>query len=410
MRERKLLGELPVGLSNCSSVCVNEQTDVNNCGGCAKPCPAGDVCQSGSCVLSCQAGLSNCSGVCVNEQTDVNNCGGCAKPCPSGDVCVSGACALSCQSGLSNCGGTCTNTSYDPANCGGCGKACPASNACVTGVCVPAFTTGCGRFPKGFSGAWATVAANPFSPGMGLIDYLPASTSTATMYLMSGVSFDQYQTATNTYTALASNATGLTSYGSSAYYNGSIWSMTNGAVVAFNIATSAWTTPKTGLPLMGANQTAVDDSGNLWSYESSTVLIEYNVASGTVTTHTLTAAIPMEPRIAWDSCTGLLYLASYAETVFYSYNPTTGVQTTLASPPGGLDIQDGMCGDRSGHIFTVTNSATMYQYTISTGIWTAMPAGGPQGESNSACGVGADGYLYATDPAFSSTMYRILLN
>jgi hypothetical protein len=127
------------GLNNCSGVCVNLKSDNANCGACAKPCAAGQVCSAGACVLSCQAGLAACGGVCVNEATDVNNCGACGKVCAAGQVCSNGACAVSCQAGLANCGGACTNTNFDPANCGACGKTCAAVTngigACAGGTC-----------------------------------------------------------------------------------------------------------------------------------------------------------------------------------------------------------------------------------------------------------------------------------
>jgi hypothetical protein len=138
--------------------------------------------------------------------------------------------------------------------------------------------------------------------------------------------------------------------------------------------------------------------------------VEYNTSTNAVTYHSLSTTLSGgEPRISFDSCTQLLFVTQYESTQFYSYNPTTGVQTQLASLPNGLAIQDGFCGDRSGHLFTVTVSAQAYQYTIATNTWTAMPTGGPIGEYNSACGVGADGYLYMTDPDESSSMYRIQL-
>jgi hypothetical protein len=65
---------------------------------------------------------------------------------------------------------------------------------------------------------------------------------------------------------------------------------------------------------------------------------------------------------------------------------------------------------RIGHLFTVTNTNTVYQYTIATGTWTAMPTGGPTGANNSYCGVGADGFLYVADPNESNSIYRIQLN
>jgi hypothetical protein len=40
----------------------------------------------------CSGGTTCCSDACVNEQTDSNNCGGCAIVCPAGNVCFAGGC------------------------------------------------------------------------------------------------------------------------------------------------------------------------------------------------------------------------------------------------------------------------------------------------------------------------------
>lgn len=87
--------------------------------------------------LSCQAGLTNCSGVCTNLDTDENNCGGCGQACGAGELCVGGACSLSCQAGLTSCGGVCRDLNTDPNNCGACGAACGAEQSCSAGLCVP---------------------------------------------------------------------------------------------------------------------------------------------------------------------------------------------------------------------------------------------------------------------------------
>jgi hypothetical protein len=222
---------------------------------------------------------------------------------------------------------------------------------------------------------------------------------------------DQYASSTNTYTPLAAAPVAFPDWPSAAWYNNSLWAITSGDVLQYNIAANTWTTVATGLATASYNQTTSDDAGNLWSFESNSVLLQYNIGSGVTTPHTLTTALTnIEPRITYDSCTGLLYLTQYSTFPFYSYNPSTGVQATLPDLPGSTTFQDGFCGDRSGHIFALTDSSTTYQYTIATNTWAALPAGGVVGTVESACGVGADGYLYATDPGGGTTMYRIQLN
>jgi hypothetical protein len=282
----------------------------------------------------------------------------------------------------------------------------------VTNVVVSCFVPGveCGRFTTGYTGAWSTVAVNPFTAEMGLSGYLPAG-GTVSIYLNYLTSLDSYSGGTDTYTTLAPAPTEVPAYGSTTWLEDSLWSVSEGDVLQYDISTNTWTTVTTGLTTGNDIQTTSDDVGNLWSYSAEGTLLQYNVAAGTTTYHTLTTALTgFEPRITYDSCTGLLYLADYTALPFYSYDPVSGTQVTLTSLPASNEFQDGFCGDRSGHIFAVTNTSTMYQYTISTGVWAAMPTGGPTGLDNSACGVGADGYLYATDPEESSAMYRIQLN
>jgi hypothetical protein len=44
--------------------------------------------------IACPAGQTLCTGVCVDEQTDVNNCGSCGNVCPMGQVCSAGSCVV----------------------------------------------------------------------------------------------------------------------------------------------------------------------------------------------------------------------------------------------------------------------------------------------------------------------------
>lgn len=270
----------------------------------------------------------------------------------------------------------------------------------------------CGRFKTGFTGSWSTVANNPLGTGVGFSGYLPQG-APATLYLGHSNTLDSFTSSGSggSYTTLSPPPTNFQSYGSIAYFGGSLWAMTSGQVIQYNLTTNIWTTPGTGLVTKNDAQTTVDDKGNLWTWQDASNLLEYNIASGTTTTHPLFASHgSSEPRIVYDSCSGLLYLADYESAGFYSYNPSTGTLTTLSSLPGSLPFQDGFCADRSGHIFAATDGSSMYQYTISTGAWVELPAGGLIGNSNSTCGIGSDGYLYASDPDISSTVYRIQLD
>jgi len=138
----------PSGTTDCSGVCLDLQTDVNNCGACGNVCPEAqpgfDVgCAAGNCFFmrdrACAEGLSACNGVCVNRQTDPMNCGLCGNVCASGQICFGGQCANDnrCEAGLTFCNGVCVDLLIDPANCGACGSACGILETCASGVCQP---------------------------------------------------------------------------------------------------------------------------------------------------------------------------------------------------------------------------------------------------------------------------------
>jgi hypothetical protein len=43
-------------------------------------------------VAGCRAGLTACSGACVNTQRSNAHCGGCGRPCGAGQTCTDGVC------------------------------------------------------------------------------------------------------------------------------------------------------------------------------------------------------------------------------------------------------------------------------------------------------------------------------
>jgi hypothetical protein len=409
-------------LACCDKVCVDTSTTAGDCGGC-HACSSSHMatitCSAGKCDGNCDSGFADCNkdkltdGCEVDTETDPKNCGGCGMACSTNHItkvtCAKGTCDGACDMGYADCdsdklkNGCEVDTTTDPANCGFCGNVCAT---CAMGKCTGG---GCGRFMTGYTGAWSTAAANPFAAAMGISNYVPAASAT-TLYLLDGTSLDAYSTTTNTYTPLLAAPAAMPSYGSVAWFSNALWSFNGTELLRYDITGNTWSAPDAMVTAYADSQTTNDDSGNLWSFSSLSALLEYNVATGVATTLTLTTALTGgEPRITFDSCSGLLYFAGFNAAPFYSYDPATGTQATLPVLPASNTIQDGFCGDRSGHVFAVTNTATMYQYTISTGVWAAMPAGGPTGDFNSACGVGADGFLYATDPETATTMYRIQL-
>jgi hypothetical protein len=70
----------------------SDGSDAAACGACT----GGMTCQGGQCA--CPSGLSSCSGICVDEQVDDGNCGGCGILCstnpPSVAACTGGRCIV----------------------------------------------------------------------------------------------------------------------------------------------------------------------------------------------------------------------------------------------------------------------------------------------------------------------------
>lgn len=104
----------------CTSVCIDTNTDFDNCGGCGDGCneTRADACVGGECVCGanplCEAGETCCSGECFNTDTNFDNCGGCGDGCDAdtADACSGGEC---------ECGGE---------------PACTGDLVCVDGLCV----------------------------------------------------------------------------------------------------------------------------------------------------------------------------------------------------------------------------------------------------------------------------------
>lgn len=72
------------------------------------------------CKIEGSPGRDCCLKRCVNQKTDVMNCGGCGKRCPFGKVC---------------CQGKCTDILFDWRNCGACNRRCRRQNSCENGMC-----------------------------------------------------------------------------------------------------------------------------------------------------------------------------------------------------------------------------------------------------------------------------------
>ncbi|KAF4221917.1 hypothetical protein CNMCM8980_006197 [Aspergillus fumigatiaffinis] len=76
------------------------------------------------CTGFCPPLLTCCDDLCVDLQTNPENCGACNNACPpEKGICSDGACDSLCMPPQIGCGFACVDASSDPENCGGCGIA-----------------------------------------------------------------------------------------------------------------------------------------------------------------------------------------------------------------------------------------------------------------------------------------------
>jgi len=109
------------------------QSDSLNCGACGTRCPEGAACQAGRCVCT-TPGHALCGDRCENTLTSNSNCGGCGVRCAFESTCQMGRCVCTFP-GRTICGDSCVNTQEHPGHCGGCGRACSSTMNCVGGRC-----------------------------------------------------------------------------------------------------------------------------------------------------------------------------------------------------------------------------------------------------------------------------------
>ena len=103
------VGTCSVPYANCNLVfndgCeINTSSNVQHCGGCNQACPpvANGIaaCASSNCTIgSCIPPYANCNllysdGCEVNINTNAAHCGGCNRPCPVGNFCSGGICIV----------------------------------------------------------------------------------------------------------------------------------------------------------------------------------------------------------------------------------------------------------------------------------------------------------------------------
>jgi len=142
-------------LATCKGVCVDTQTDRNNCGGCGNVCDADWECTGGQCTcggeLTGASGEICCDNAWIDPDDDDDNCGECGNACGDGYVCNKSYCIRYCDYPTPNSGtcGTATAcmidendnvlnlTNWNGLSIYGCGNpggaACPGGSVCRIG-------------------------------------------------------------------------------------------------------------------------------------------------------------------------------------------------------------------------------------------------------------------------------------
>jgi hypothetical protein len=164
------------GVQNCTMMvcgvfCVDPMTDAKNCGGCGKACMQGEVCNAGTCSVTCPNGQTVCGNACADLMNDPKHCGGCNTPCMGNLLCSAGKCGTTCTMPQKACGNMCVNPESDVDNCGDCNSPCPmvanGTRACVAGECHGNCNTGfadCDQSPT--NGCETATDGDPKNCGM----------------------------------------------------------------------------------------------------------------------------------------------------------------------------------------------------------------------------------------------------
>jgi BNR repeat protein len=136
------IADASCGGDTCGAVCVDLQTDPNNCGMCGRTVCHTELCLNGA--PSCAPGRTTCGTPfgclgCKDLREDPANCGLCGRACNANEVCSQSQCVAACPTGALMCGQSCVaDPQTDVAFCGGCAGRCNPGQYCTQGQCTSA--------------------------------------------------------------------------------------------------------------------------------------------------------------------------------------------------------------------------------------------------------------------------------
>lgn len=218
----------------------------------------------------------------------------------------------------------------------------------------------------------------------------------------------RYDLAANTWAAMpVALPTSNSIWGNPAVSPDALWYAREGNMHRYDLALETWTTPATGIP-NGSGQLsahAFDGDGFIWYHAPGDDLVRFNPADNTYTIFTHPTHEMYETRVIYDPVTNSILSAGFLATSFQVFDIDTETFTTSAASPGGI-IRDHTCGDRSGHVYTGADDASViWQLDVATGAWTSFATPMPH-DNNSTCVVSEDGFYYF---ATSGQWFRISL-